>query len=437
MSFGKKKKNRSIWDDPDAAEIIDIPLEQLHPNPFNPRVVYRDEDIAELTQSIEAEDGLLQDLSVAEVEPFLEYWRERLEEIQPERLEDLEKALGSAPAEDYVILIGHNRRLALERAGHDTASSKVTNSKIPRARLLGLPENMRRIQLNPIEEARGFREALDDGLTQSEVAAQTGCKQPHISRRVKLLKLPEEIQHAIMQGMPVGEAETLLDKLTSAEDQLRAWKLMRDEQLKASMAAARVLTPPKQRTTSTPEPQKTSTSKPVGLPEQQTDSPAKNKTDGAPSSGSRTSEAPDQPQTKTDSPSPAAEASALRRQACQELLAAGVPSNPRETLRVLAPALLATSNETARATAHGWLRSAAEPIGPMVYRPDSYFQAVAAEGDAKLTAHVALAVALAVAEERASQPGRDWDAQDREYVRHLTTIANYQPTAWEQERLSG
>ncbi|MFH9016072.1 ParB/RepB/Spo0J family partition protein [Streptomyces sp. NPDC017943] len=450
MTFGRKKKTRSIWDDPDAVEVIEIPLEQLHPNPFNPRLVYRDEDIEDLTESIKAEGGVLQDLSVAEVGGFLEYWRARLAETQPEKLDELEDKLGSVPAGDYVTLIGHNRAMSLARAGHDTAPCKVTNSKIPRARLLGLPENMRRIPLNPIEEALGFQGALDDGMLQAEVAAQTGCKQPHISRRIKLLKLPTEVQKAVMDGLAVSEAEILLDRLTTPEQMLQAWLVMKEEGIKAAFAAARVLAPPAPTTSKTEV--KTKLAPPV--PQQQKHSPDEPGPETAPprganpevaKPGSSALGASDKQQTGRTNPEeqkepqrdPSAEAAQLRVLACRTVLELGVPSNPRETLRLLAPALLAAPSKAARETAHEWLRSSAKPIGPDAARPDKYFAEVSASGDAKLTAHVALAVALATAEQRASAASRPWDAQDRDYLAHLKSAVNYQPTQWEQDRLGG
>ncbi|WP_314223630.1 ParB/RepB/Spo0J family partition protein [Streptomyces zaehneri] len=445
MTFGKKKKSRSIWDDPDAVEVVEIPLEQLHPNPFNPRLVYRDEDIDDLTESIKAEGGVLQDLSVAEVEGFLEYWRARLAETQPEKLDELEERLGSVPAGDYVTLIGHNRAISLARAGHDTAPCKVTNSKIPRARLLGLPENMRRIPLNPIEEALGFQGALDDGLLQAEVAAQTGCRQPHISRRIKLLKLPTEVQKAVMDGLAVSEAEILLDRLPTPEHHLQAWLVMKEEGIKAAFAAAKVLAPP------TPTTSKAEPAPPV--PQQQKHSPDESRPEVAPKTvaasektkpggsgldssvqqtGRTTLETQNEPK-----PDPSAEAAQMRVQACRTILELGVPSNPRETLRLLAPALLAAPSKTARETAHEWLQSAAKPIGPNVSKPDKYFAEVSASGDARLTAHVAVAVALAVAEQRAANDSRPWDVQDRDYLAHLKSAVNYQPTNWELDRLGG
>jgi hypothetical protein len=87
--------------------------------------------------------------------------------------------------------------------------------------------------------------------------------------------------------------------------------------------------------------------------------------------------------------------------------------------------------------AHEWLRSTAKPIGPDAASADKYFAEVSASGDAKLTAHVALAVALAVAEQRASDASRPWDAQDRDYLAHLKSAVNYQPTDWELDRLGG
>ncbi|MEU9072056.1 hypothetical protein AB0D60_34875 [Streptomyces sp. NPDC048306] len=453
MTFGRNRKTRSIWDDPDATEVVEIPLEQLHPNPFNPRFVYRDEDIDELTESIKAEGGVLQDLSVAEVEGFLEYWRARLAETQPDKLEELEDKLGSVPAGDYVTLIGHNRKLALARAGKATAPCKVTNSKIPRARLLGLPENMRRIPLNPIEEALGFQGALDDGMLQAEVAAQTGCKQPHISRRIKLLRLPTEVQQAVMDGLAVSEAETLLDRLATPEQHLQAWRVMKKEGIKAAFAAARVLAPSGP-TASKPKAKPAPKAKQTpAVPTQKTNSPDEQAAEGAPAADTSPEEtkptssqddASQQPTAQTGPetqaepvPDHSADAAQLRVQACRTVLELGVPSNPRETLRLLAPALLASRNKSAHEMAYEWLRSTTNPIGPDALGADRYFAEVSASGDAKLTAHVALAIALAVAEQRAADASRTWDAQDRDYLAHLKSAVNYQPTDWELERLGG
>jgi ParB/RepB/Spo0J family partition protein len=452
MTFGSRKKKRSIWDDPDATEIIEIPLEQLHSNPFNPRLVFRDEDIEELRESIDAEDGLLQDLSVAEVGPFLEYWRERLADKQPEFLPALEEELGSVPEGDFVILIGHNRKLGLARAGKDVAPCKITNSKIPRARILGLPENMRRVPLNAIEQAIAFQGALSDGMTQAEVAAQTGTKQPHISRRLKLLKLPQEVQTAVMNGLAVSEAEVLLDRLETTEQHLEAWKIMEAEGIKAVFAAARVLAPPtpttpKQKAKPAPKAKQTR-----AVPPQKTNSPDDQALEGAPPADSKEEAKPtgsdhDASKQPTQQANPearnepdadhSAEAEQLRVQACRTVVELGVPSNPRETLRLLAPALLAAPSKSAREMAHEWLRSTAKPIGPDAASADKYFAEVSASGDAKLTAHVALAVALAIAEQRASDASRPWDAQDRDYLAHLKSAVNYQPTDWELDRLGG
>jgi ParB family transcriptional regulator, chromosome partitioning protein len=426
MSFGQKKKKRSIWDSPDAAEVVEIPLKQLHPNPFNPRLVFKEEDIEDLMASIQAEQGLLQDLSVAEVDAFLEFWRERLSEIDPARLAKVEEALGDVPETDYVILIGHNRTIALGRLGYEVATCKITNSKIPRARLLGLPENMRRVALNPIEEARGFREALDDGMTQGDVAAQTGCKQPHISRRIKLLKLPEEIQQAVMDGLAVGEAEALLDgRLTETDQYLQAWQIMHSDGVRADVAIGRVLRPA---APTDDEPGKEGAEQ-HGQPSQAAlPAQADNSNAAAPAAKPATSRVP-----ATRKPQPAVAAAKGRSDACLELLTAGVPANPRDVVRLLAPALVVGTSSTARRLAGRWLAALDKAAPETAQDP---FGAVLSSGDGKAVTRVALAMALAVAENRLSDPGHTWDAQDGEYIRLLTTLVSYQPSEWELQQLA-
>lgn len=475
-TFGRKRK---IWDMPDG-ELVDVPLDSLHDNPFNPRVIFDEEEITALAASIRAEKGLLQELSIAAVEPFLEFWRDRLQD-QPETLEKLEKGLGEADPSDYVILIGHNRTRALRQNGDEFTTAKLANGKIPRARILGLPENLRRIRLNPLEEALGFQGALDDGFTQTDVAEQVGCKQPHISKRLKLLKLPQPIQQAVLGGLQASEAELLLDKLPSDEERLKALDLMQSERIKAAVAVAKLTAPPAPRQSSESEPRpapKVAASTPAAAAEEETadsdgaapsltppvvinarenspadaadkfhseqadsssrqpaGAPVPARTDDSDTAG--TSEATVQQSEPEPEPEPTpAEVAALqRRSACQTLVLSGPSGNPRETVRVLAPALLLPGREAALQLAFDWLQGVPESHASKTRDHIGYFASISARGEAKLTERVAFAVALATAELRASQANHDWDAQDRAYVTYLTESVSYQPTAWDQARL--
>lgn len=410
--------------------IVGISVQRLHPNPFNPRVVYRDEDIDSLAASIRAERGVLQELSVAEVRPFLDYWRKRLTKRQPGLVHDLEEALGAVPSSDYVILIGHNRRLALERAGRIDAPCRITNVKIPRARLLSLPENMQRVALNPIEQALAYQGAIDDGLTQYQVAEQTGTTQPLVSRRLKLLRLPEEVRQAVMDGLAVTEAEILLDRLDTQEQVLRAWKVMRSDGLKAVFAAARVLTRPAEevRTPSCAE-----TEEWAGAGEENRQEASGEACTAMPQQRDAAAE-----QAAEEGVDPAAYAAQRRDEACRALIAMGVPSNPREIIRLLAPALLVEPTPAARERARIWFsrptvagKKGASGNGPS----KEPFDDIVSKGNVKAITLAAFALALATLEVRMSDTSRTWDAGARAYLAYLKASAHYQPTEWELSRL--
>ncbi|MFB8236205.1 ParB N-terminal domain-containing protein [Kitasatospora purpeofusca] len=472
---------RSIWDLPgnDTAEesgvaAVEIPLDKLLPNPFNPRLAFDEEEVEALKDSILA-DGLLQELMVCEALPFVEFWRARLqgEYGEPEDLEKLEGLAAQAAADNYVILIGHTRREGCGRAGLETARSNVRNDKISRARILGLPENMRRVGLNPIEQAIGFSGALKDGLTQVELAQQTGAKQPYISRRLKLLRLGTTARAAILDGrLGTTAAEALADEL--ADDLVLQDKavqlLLANASMSVPVAVATVrkpqpnAAPAEQRSRvagkTVPPARSTAERTPAAAPPPATGAaagaehppvqppaePAERSQETATFTGT------DRPQTQTPEAEateteasaaeadsilgqgpddPAEEAADRRTDACLLLIAANDLSNPRDLHRVLAPAMLLLTDE-ARDLAADWLAE----TGVVDNRDEpGLFDHVIKRGDAKLTAQVALAVALAVYEQRARQDGETWDQQTRAYLDYLVASAGYEPTAWESDRL--
>jgi ParB/RepB/Spo0J family partition protein len=406
-------RRRSIWDLPDgtgddsaspAAEAaLDIPLERLWANPFNPRLIFDDEEIDAMAESIKSE-GILQDLMVAGVAPFLRFWKPRVAN-NPTQSAHLAQTLERAKDDDYVILIGHNRHAACARADLTTAPCRVRNDKIERARILGLPENLRRVKLNPIEEAVGFHGAIEDGLTQAEIAAQVGCKQPHVSRRLKLLQLGDDLRDAVMAGtLRTTDAEAIAAELPlNHSDQQLVLKLMHAEGLSAPVAlaahrrrASAELAPPTS-----------------DLPGQR-NTPASH--DPAPTP-------PDDIGTREDTTAEA------RVRACHLILAAETAPSPRELVRLLAPALIAAT-PAGRVSAARWLSAVPQRQDRPPGLPDID------HADSRESQTTALAIALATLEHRAQSTPRPWSAADRHYIQHLIRHAGYQPNAWEQRRMA-
>lgn len=160
--------------------LLDIPLDQLHPRPDNVRA---NVDGSDLVPSIEAH-GILQPLNVTE------------------RIEG-----------GYWINAGHRRHHGATLAeGCETAPCLVDDldntADITEAMLI---ENLMRTDLNPIEEARGYRVLVDAGRNQKQVAEAIGVSQSVVSRRLKLLELPEVGLERISAGeLSLEDAEQLL-----------------------------------------------------------------------------------------------------------------------------------------------------------------------------------------------------------------------------------
>ncbi|MCC9309974.1 ParB N-terminal domain-containing protein [Kitasatospora sp. RB6PN24] len=463
---------RSIWDDPEGEdENVDaegsegsghteIPLHRLWANPFNPRTTRDEEEFDALVQSIKV-DGQLQELVVCPVGGFLDYWRPRVAN-QPETAEKVEKMLGHAPEDEWVILIGHTRRDALEQVDVDAARCRISEESIPRARIIGLPENLRRIALNPIDEAIGFAGAMADGLTQVEVAQQTGCKQPYVSKRLKLLKLAPAVRKAVLERrLRTTHAELIADELPNADDlQIAAAKLIMDGNGKVSpqVAIERARRVPAARAEGAKANSKPAPQSPVPAPRptgeqarddrasssDSADAPTATGAAGDDSTGADAQQpfetaAADQQGTEEpdvwiedDFDDDLAEEQAAddtRAGACKLVATVFDMRNPRDAVKIMAPGLLLRS-DAAQELALSWLTDASVLAGT----PEE-LGSVLSRADSKLTPHIAFAVALAALELRAQESDRPWDDLDRQYLTYLQETAGYQLSDEEQQRL--
>jgi ParB family chromosome partitioning protein len=180
-----------------SAGVVDIPLEQLQPNPMQPRHAIRPEELEELAASIRAH-GVIQPLVVTQT------------------------------AAGYQIITGERRWRAARLAGLERVPA-IIKETTPREMLeLALVENLQRADLNPLEEAAAYQQLMDEfGLTQEEVAAQVGKSRAAVANTVRLLKLPEAVKQALMAGeISEGHARALL-ALPDVEQQLRALEVIR------------------------------------------------------------------------------------------------------------------------------------------------------------------------------------------------------------------
>ncbi len=164
------------------AQIQEIEVSKIQPNPFQPRKVFEPNALKELADSIK-EHGVIQPLVVIKTE------------------------LG------YEIVVGERRFRASQLAGMEKVPAIVKDSMVDQTKLeVALIENIQRKELNPIEEAMAYDRLMKTfHMTQEEVAKKVGKSRPAVANTVRLLNLPAEIQRAVIEGKIMeGHARAVL-----------------------------------------------------------------------------------------------------------------------------------------------------------------------------------------------------------------------------------
>lgn len=170
---------------PASAEVqagaVEIPVEQISPNPHQPRQTMNQEKLQELADSIAAH-GLIQPLVVTRV--------------------------GS----NYQLIAGERRWRASQLAGLTTVPVIVKETSPQQMLELALVENIQRADLNPLEEAEAYAQLMEEfGLTQEAVAERVGKSRTAVANIVRLLNLPQEAREALAAGdISEGHARALL-----------------------------------------------------------------------------------------------------------------------------------------------------------------------------------------------------------------------------------
>lgn len=159
----------------------EVPIELVHPNPNQPRMHFNKEELDELALSIE-KDGLLQPILVRE------------------------------DAEGYEIIAGERRWQASQLAGLKKVPVRIKEADDMKVLELALIENLQRSDLNPIEEAYGYKRMMERGnRTQSEVASAVSKGRSTIANALRLLDLPEDAQQMLYEEkITAGHARAIL-----------------------------------------------------------------------------------------------------------------------------------------------------------------------------------------------------------------------------------
>lgn len=201
---GDGHKNEGSDNEADSAEhrmTDEVSIELVHPNPDQPRMHFNKEELEELSASIK-KDGLLQPILVREAD------------------------------DGYEIIAGERRWQACKLAGMEKVPVRIKEADDMKVLELALIENLQRSDLNPIEEAYGYKRMMErSGRTQSEVAAAVSKGRSTIANALRLLDLPEEAQQLLYEErITAGHARAILS-IPTEEGRQKLTEKLKNEKL--------------------------------------------------------------------------------------------------------------------------------------------------------------------------------------------------------------
>lgn len=207
-----------------------LPVDKIKPNPYQPRLIFSEEELEELSESIKVH-GLLQPILVTK---------------------------SASETDEYTLVVGERRLRATKLAGLTEIPAIIGEFEDKELAEMALVENLQRKNLTPVEEAIAYREVLEKfNLTQQELAKRLGKGQSTIANKLRLLSLPGEVQeyisreiiterHArallrlgpesiipvaqevVSKGLTVQQTEALVERVLSLEaEQSRQKKVIR------------------------------------------------------------------------------------------------------------------------------------------------------------------------------------------------------------------
>ncbi|MBE6942397.1 MAG: ParB/RepB/Spo0J family partition protein [Ruminococcaceae bacterium] len=159
-----------------------LPIQKVEPNRNQPRQDFDEEELEALAESL-SEHGIIQPLTVRELDSGY-----------------------------YQIIAGERRWRAARMAGLTEVPVVVIEADDQKTMELALIENLQRQDLNPVEEAMGYRALMDDfGLTQEDAAQRVGKSRPAVANALRLLNLPDAVLEKVRNGsLSAGHARALL-----------------------------------------------------------------------------------------------------------------------------------------------------------------------------------------------------------------------------------
>lgn len=171
-------------------EVVELYLDDIIPNRFQPREVFNEEALRELSASIK-EHGVIQPIIVRKI------------------------------GDKYEIIAGERRYKATAMAGLTKIPAIIRNLDDKEASKVALLENLQRKDLSAIEEARTYQKILElDSMTQEELGRTMGKSQAAVANKMRLLSLPDEVQEALLQDQISERHARSLLNLDTPEEQI-------------------------------------------------------------------------------------------------------------------------------------------------------------------------------------------------------------------------
>nr|NLI49419.1 ParB/RepB/Spo0J family partition protein [Propionibacterium sp.] len=197
---GSENEPAAIVPAPDGSYFTELPVDDIRPNPRQPRSVFDEDDLAELVGSIQ-EVGLLQPIVVRPL---------------------VDEPVG------FELVMGERRLRAARQAGLTAIPAIVRKTEAADLLRDALLENLHRANLNPLEEAAAYQQMLEDfGCTQEELSLRIKRSRPQISNTIRLLKLPAPVQRRVAAGvLSAGHARALLQLADPVEQERLAQRIV-------------------------------------------------------------------------------------------------------------------------------------------------------------------------------------------------------------------
>lgn len=198
-------------DDSVYDEVKKIPVADIVPNRFQPRTVFADEKIEELSLTIHTH-GIIQPIVVRQADG------------------------------NYEIIAGERRFRAVQKLGWETIPAIIKDFNDTETASVALIENLQREELSSIEEAVAYAKLLElHNLTQEALAQRLGKGQSTVANKLRLLKLPDEVQQALLQKKITERHARALIPLKKPEPQILLLAEIMEKQLNVKQTEDRVV----------------------------------------------------------------------------------------------------------------------------------------------------------------------------------------------------